>query len=51
MCVCVCVGECVGVCVCMSVMGPVGGWMSRQHDGAVYQELILSDSEQTLRMS
>ena len=26
---------CVCVCVCVCVMGPVGGWMSRQHDGEV----------------
>ena len=45
MCVCVC------VCVCVWVMGSVGGWMSIQHDGAVYQELFLSDSELILRMS
>ena len=48
-CVCVCVCECVCVCVC--VMGPVGGRMSRQHDGAVLQQLFLSDSELILRMS
>ena len=46
LCVCVCVCVCVQVCD-----GARWGWMSRQHDGAVYQELILSDSEQTLRMS
>ena len=33
------------------VMGQVGGWMSRQHDGAVLQQLFLSDSELILRMS
>ena len=47
MCVCVC----LCVCVCVCVMGPVGGWMSRQHDGAVLQQLFLSDSELILRMS
>ena len=45
MCVCVC------VCVFVCVMGQVGGWMSRQHDGAVLQQLFLSDSELILRMS
>ena len=38
------------VCVCVCVMGPVGGWMSRQHDGDVLQQLFLSDSELILRM-
>ena len=42
---------CVCVCVCVCVMGAVGGWMSRQHDGAVLQQLFLSDSELILRMS
>ena len=42
---------CVCVCVCVCVMGQVGGWMSRQHDGAVLQQLFLSDSELILRMS
>ena len=41
----------VCVCVCVCVMGPVGGWVSRQHDGAVLQQLFLSDSELILRMS
>ena len=51
MCVCVCVCVCVCLCVFVRVMGPVGGWMSRQHDGAVLQQLFLSDSELILRMS
>ena len=51
LCVCVCVSLCVCVCVCVCVMGPVGGWMSRQYDGAVLQQLFLSDSELILRMS
>ena len=42
---------CVCLCECVCVMGPVGGWMSRQHDGAVLQQLFLSDSELILRMS
>ena len=42
---------CVCVCVCVCEMGQVGGWMSRQHDGAVLQQLFLSDSELILRMS
>ena len=41
----------VCVCVCVCVMGPVGVWVSRQHDGAVLQQLFLSDSELILRMS
>ena len=43
------VGSAGTLCVC--VMGQVGGWMSRQHDGAVLQQLFLSDSELILRMS
>ena len=50
-CVCVCVCVCVCLCVFVRVMGPVGGWMSRQHDGAVLQQLFLSDSELILRRS
>ena len=46
-----CVFVCVCLCECVCVMGPVGGWMSRQHDGDVLQQLFLSDSELILRMS
>ena len=33
---------CVCVCVCVCEMGKEVGWMNRQHDGAVWQEVFLS---------
>ena len=44
MCVCVslCIYVCVCECVCVSEMGKDVGWMNRQHDGAVWQEVFLS---------
>ena len=33
---------CVWVCVCVCEMGKEVGWMNRQHDGAVWQEVFLS---------
>ena len=38
---CVCVSVCVCVCVCVR-WGKRWGWLNRQHDGAVWQEVFLS---------
>ena len=33
---------CLSLYVCVCVMGKDVGWMNRQHDGAVWQEVFLS---------